>query len=112
MSTHIVTTASNALLKTRAPALAYAPNQYDPDYHNQLNSVLRLYFNAIDQLVGQLNATNVVYTFATLPDATQAQAGDRAYITDSSVTTFYSNAAGGGAFGVPVFYNGTNWKIG
>jgi hypothetical protein len=112
MSTHIITTESSVLLKTRAPALPYAPSQYDADYHNQLNSVLRLYFNAIDQLIGQLNAKPVVYTFATLPDATQAQAGDRAYITDSSVTTFYSNAAGGGAFGVPVFYNGTNWKVG
>ena len=112
MSTQIVTTESTVLLKTRAPALPNAPGMYDNGYQNQLNNVLRLYFNAIDQLIGQLNAKNVVYTFATLPDSTQAQAGDRAYITDSSVTTFYSNAAGGGASGVPVFYNGTNWKVG
>ena len=56
MSTQIVTTESSVLLKTRAPALPYAPSQYDSDYHNQLNSVLRLYFNTLDQLIGQLMA--------------------------------------------------------
>lgn len=56
MSTQIVTTESTVLLKTRAPALPYAPRQYDSDYHNQLNSVLRLYFNTLDQLIGQLMA--------------------------------------------------------
>lgn len=56
MSTQIVTTESTVLLKTRAPALPYAPSQYDSDYHNQLNSVLRLYFNTLDQLIGQLMA--------------------------------------------------------
>lgn len=49
------------------------------------------------------------YTFATLP-GTPTQ-GDRAYITDSSVTTFGSTAAGGGASVMPVFYDGTNWII-
>ena len=112
MSTQIVTTESLALLKTRAPALPNAPAEYSIGYQNQLNSILRLYFNSLDQLVSQLSTRKVVYTFATLPDSTVAQTGDTAFVTDSSVNTFNSNVAGGGSFGVPVFYNGTNWKVG
>jgi hypothetical protein len=50
------------------------------------------------------------YTFATLPASPAA--GWCAFITDSSVTTFNSNAAGGGTDKVPVFYDGSNWKVG
>jgi hypothetical protein len=112
MSTQIVTTESSVLIKTKSPALPNAPGQYDISYQNQLNNVLRLYFNALDQLVSQLNATKVVYTFDTLPDSLTAQVGDTAFVTDSSINTFYSNVAGSGSYKVPVFYDGTNWKVG
>lgn len=51
-----------------------------------------------------------VYTVATLP-ASPVQ-GDRAMVTDSFIDGFNSNVVGGGTEVVPVFYNGTQWKVG
>lgn len=47
-----------------------------------------------------------------LPTAAAAGNGARAFVVDSSVTTFNSNVAAGGANQVPVFSDGTNWKVG
>jgi len=58
MSTQIVTTEVFDLTRTRAPALPYAPLAYNREYHDQLNSILRLYFNQLDNLVGQLMASS------------------------------------------------------
>ena len=35
----------------RAPALPYAPKEYEEVHFNQLNNVLRLYFNQLDNVV-------------------------------------------------------------
>ena len=51
-------------------------------------------------------------TVAQLPAAATAGAGARAFVTDATVTTFASTVVGGGANGVPVVSNGTNWIIG
>lgn len=51
-----------------------------------------------------------VYTVATLPSAS-ANAGFTAQVTDSSVTTFRSTVAAGGANRVMVFSDGTNWLV-
>jgi len=63
-------------------------------------------------LLGNLTVSGTVktgvYTVATLPTPS---AGMRAYVTDASATTYMSTVAGGGANVVPVFYDGTNWKI-
>lgn len=50
-----------------------------------------------------------VYTVATLPTGI---AGARAFVSDANATTFASVVAGGGANGVPVYSDGTNWRIG
>lgn len=50
-------------------------------------------------------------TFAQLPNAV-GSAGARALITDGSTATFGATVAGGGANIVPVWSNGTNWKVG
>ena len=50
-------------------------------------------------------------TVATLP-AAAGLAGFRAFVTDANATTFASIVAGGGANGVPVYCDGTNWRIG
>jgi hypothetical protein len=42
----------------------------------------------------------------------QATQGSSGYATDATASTFYSVVAGGGALFVPVFYDGTNWRIG
>ena len=36
------------LQKTKAPALPYAGNEFDRLYHDQLNKILRIYFNQLD----------------------------------------------------------------
>ena len=50
-------------------------------------------------------------TFAQLPNPV-GNAGGRAFITDCTVTTFGTAAAGGGSNQVPVWSNGTNWYVG
>lgn len=50
-----------------------------------------------------------VFTVANLPTGA---AGERAFVSDATVTTFASTVAGGGANQVPVYHNGTNWCIG
>lgn len=50
-----------------------------------------------------------VYTVGTLPTVV---AGARAFVSDANATTFASIVAGGGANGVPVYSDGTNWRIG
>lgn len=49
---------------------------------------------------------------AALVAAATAGAGARAFVTDANATTFNSTVAGGGANNLPVFSDGTNWKIG
>ncbi len=51
-------------------------------------------------------------TVANLPSASVAGAGSRATVSDANATTFNSVVAGGGANILPVFSDGTNWRIG
>lgn len=51
-------------------------------------------------------------TVAALPAAATAGAGSRHFVTDATATTFAAVVAGGGANGVPVYSDGTNWRIG
>lgn len=51
-------------------------------------------------------------TVAALPAAATAAAGARMFVTDANATTFASVVAGGGANTVPVYSDGTNWRIG
>lgn len=51
------------------------------------------------------------YTVAQLP-AASGNAGLRAVVSDANATTFNSIVAGGGSNTVPVFSDGTDWRIG
>lgn len=51
-------------------------------------------------------------TVGSLVAAGTAGAGARSFVTDANATTFASVVAGGGANGVPVYSDGTNWRIG
>jgi len=53
-----------------------------------------------------------VYTVATLPSAATAGVGARSFVSDATLAVFASTVAGGGANKVPVYSDGTNWKIG
>lgn len=50
-------------------------------------------------------------TVAGLP-AAAGLAGYKGFVTDANATTFASIVAGGGSNGVPVYCDGTNWRIG
>lgn len=45
-------------------------------------------------------------------ETTRARKGMRAFVTDATVTTFASIVAGGGSNNVPVYFDGTDWRIG
>lgn len=56
-------------------------------------------------------ATNTM-TVANLPSAATAGAGAKAHVSDAASTTFNAVVAGGGANSVPVFSDGTAWRVG
>ena len=59
--------------------------------------------------VGKVFAASTV---ALLPAAATVGAGARAFATDANASTFASTVAGGGSTFVPVYSDGTDWKIG
>lgn len=52
-----VVTSQYELNRAVAPRLPAATKQYDENYINQLNNVLRLYFNQLDNILGQLSTS-------------------------------------------------------
>lgn len=52
------------------------------------------------------------YAVATLPTPSMTLRNVRAFVSDANATTFASVVAAGGANGVPVYCDGTNWRIG
>lgn len=115
--TYIVTSESE-INKISAPALPTPTQDYSDAYQNQFNNVLRLYFNRVQGILSQLSTDSGIlpaltaYTVATLPSAVTSGVGARAFVSDATATTFASTVAGGGANKVPVYSDGTNWKIG
>lgn len=59
MTTQIVTTEVLELTRTKAPALPIAPVEYNRQYIDQLNNVLRLYFAQLDNFIALLNASSI-----------------------------------------------------
>ena len=100
-----------------APNLPLSPFEYDRQYTDQLNNVLRLYFNRVDAILNQLKTDEIIppltnYTVATLPSAVTSGKGARSFVTDALAPTFGSTVAAGGAVATPVYSDGTNWKVG
>jgi hypothetical protein len=52
--TQVVTTEETSLTSVKSPTLPLAPVQYQQKYADELNNILRLYFNQIDTLISQL----------------------------------------------------------
>ena len=115
--TLIVTTASTPQ-RIAPPALPQAAVEYSRLHQHQLNNVLRLYLNCLNILLSEFESTSTilpaltVYTVATLPSAATSGAGARSFVSDASAPTFGSTVAGGGAVKIPVYSDGTNWKVG
>jgi hypothetical protein len=100
-----------------APNLPLSPMEYDRLYVDQLNNVLRLYFNRVDAILNQLKTDEIIpaltnYTVATLPSAVTSGKGARSFVTDALAPAFGSTVAAGGAVATPVYSDGTNWKVG
>ena len=106
------------LQRISPPALPQAPGEYQRPYQDQLNNILRLYFIRLQSIVGQFETAEgiipptTVYTVATLPSAVTSGTSARAFVSDATATTFASVVAGGGANKVPVYSDGTDWKVG
>lgn len=82
------------------------PSQYDATILRKL-------------LIEMINAYNpvtegrfLVTTVGALPPVATVGVGYRAMVTDANATTYASIVAAGGANTVPVFCDGTNWRIG
>lgn len=71
MSTLIVTT-EYAINQVAAPNLPLATPAYSQQYQDQLNNVLRLYFNRLDAILGQLVATTSELPISFPPTALDA----------------------------------------
>ena len=100
-----------------APNLPLATTEYNQQYQDQLNNVFRLYFNRVDAILDQLKTDEIIpaltnYTVATLPSAVTSGVGARSFVTNALTPTFGSTVVGGGAVAVPVYSDGTNWKVG
>ena len=105
------------LNKVAAPNLPLPPEEYNRVYFDQMLNILRLYFNRLDSLTTQLMASGVVppltnYTVATLPSAVTSGKGARSFVTDALGPVFGATVVTGGAVAVPVYSDGTNWKVG
>lgn len=70
---------------TKAPALPFAPVQYDRPYHDGLNNILRQYFNTIDNVTGQL-LSNAGGHFLTFPHIAAQDTTDQ-YATATNTPT-------------------------
>jgi hypothetical protein len=53
----LIVTSQAAINRVVAPRLPTAPLQYDKQFHDQHSDVLRLYFNRLDNILGQLVAS-------------------------------------------------------
>jgi hypothetical protein len=112
-----IITSEFELNKVAAPNLPLPPEDYNRVYFDQMLNILRLYFNRLDALTTQLMTSGVVppltnYTVTTLPSAVTSGKGARAFVTDALGPTFGATVVTGGAIAVPVYSDGTNWKVG
>lgn len=113
----LIVTSDFELNRVVAPRLPTAPPDYEKRYHDQFADILRLYFNQVDNILGQLGTFDLVppttnYTVATLPSAATSGAGARTFVTNALGPTFGATVVGGGAVFTPVYSDGTNWKVG
>ena len=99
------------------PALPFAPVEYSQTYHDQYSKILRLFFNSLQSNLTQLSSTEIIpattnYLVADLPSASVSGSGARAFVSDALTPVFGLAVVGGGAVKVPVYSDGTDWKVG
>ena len=113
-----IITSQNVLNRIVAPRLPNATQAYEQQATDEYTRILRLYFNQIDNIINQLGSGSgvippqTIYTVATLPSASASGVGSRAFVSDALAPTFGSTVITGGSVKVPVYSDGTNWKVG
>ena len=55
-----IVTADYSLERVPPPNLPLAPREYEAQYHEAFNNILRLYFNRLDNFLGKLMANTGV----------------------------------------------------
>ena len=70
---------------------------------------ITLSVGATKKITIQTIYSSAVYTVATLPTGI---AGARSFVSDALAPAFGAAVVGAGAVGVPVYHDGTSWKVG
>lgn len=70
---------------------------------------LRVNGNTIFE-VSNTTYKSFVYNVSNLPS--NVELGERAFVSDANQNVFFANVFPGGSNSVPVFFDGTGWKIG
>jgi hypothetical protein len=78
-------TSTRPLNQVVAPRLPNAPTQYEQRHIDALNNVLRLYFNQIDGILGQLQTTEILSEATVIDGGLPSQAYDS--VTDNAELT-------------------------
>ena len=94
-----------------SPALPLSSDEFNRQYQDQLNNILRLYFNQVQFTLSQL-ASTTNFLVADLPSASESGSGARAFVSNALGPAFGATVVGGGSVKVPVYSDGTNWKVG
>jgi hypothetical protein len=71
--TSLLVTTDSELSKVAAPNLPAAPTEYSSTYHDSANNILRLFFNQVVKILGQLKAGEGLGNYA--DDTAAAAAG-------------------------------------
>lgn len=99
MTTNIVVTESSTLTRTKVPALPLAPVEYERQYQDTLNNILRLYFNTLDNFVGQLSIDTGTAGLPVLPHiAAQDDTDQYATATDTATKVLWNTLDSGYGF--------------
>ena len=113
-----IITSDSGINRGATPRLPVATSEYSRQYQDQINNILRLHFNQIDNTLKQFVSDSsvipptTVFTVATLPSASVSEIGSRSFVSDAASPSFGATAVGGGAVAVPVYSDGTVWKVG
>ncbi len=99
---------------TWTPTTSAEQNTPDVGFFRRAEGLLELNTGVTSSFAHIVLFTNrtVGVTFASLPGVASVSVGGRAMITNSNTATFNATAAGGGANVVPVFSDGTQWRVG
>lgn len=97
----LIVTTENALSQVAAPNLPLATPQYDARYLDQLNNVLRLYFNQLDKILGQLqtgsgaiDGTGIRFPYGAFSsDQDQSTTANTATLMTLNTTDFANNVS-------------------